>query len=398
MMFDFLKYKKNIRLIDYEKMVNDQGQRCVAFGKYAGVTGMVNILHGLGLRLLALGHHTPFMHVGPAHNYRNSSMARQAIRDCGYEISLGMMPKSIGPLTFVFTGTGNVSQGAQEVFNDLPVEFVPPSKLKKVAEHGSTNKVYGCEVSRADHIERADGGGFDPQEYEEFPERYVSTFSKNVAPYASVIINGIYWAVGSPKLMTIPDAKTLLRPINAPWLPASRGAPVLPHRMLAICDISADPGGSIEFMNECTTIDTPFCLYDADRNKDTKSFKGPGVLVCSIDNMPTQLPRESTDLFSELLYPYAYDIMQSDAAKSLESQNFSKTVMNAVIASNGQLTPNFAYINDLRETNSRSRHKATSSQSEKHVLVLGAGMVSAPLVEYLHRDSPRVAIKVCAYP
>lgn len=56
-------------------------------------------------------------------------------------------------------------------------------------------------------------------------------------------------------------------------------------RMLAICDISADPGGSIEFMNECTNIDTPFCLYDADRNKDTKSFKGPGVLVCSIGKL-----------------------------------------------------------------------------------------------------------------
>ncbi len=36
--------------------------------------------------------------------------------------------------------------------------------------------------------------------------------------------------------------------------------------MLAICDISADPGGSIEFMKECTTIDKPFCLYDADEN------------------------------------------------------------------------------------------------------------------------------------
>lgn len=36
-------------------------------------------------------------------------MARQAVRDAGYEISLGMMPKSIGPLTFVFTGSGNVS-------------------------------------------------------------------------------------------------------------------------------------------------------------------------------------------------------------------------------------------------------------------------------------------------
>jgi len=42
-------------------MVNEHGSRVVAFGKYAGVAGMINILHGLGLRLLALGHHTPFM-------------------------------------------------------------------------------------------------------------------------------------------------------------------------------------------------------------------------------------------------------------------------------------------------------------------------------------------------
>lgn len=53
--------EKNIRLIDYEKITDDNGQRQIAFGKYAGVAGMVNILHGLGLRLLALGHHTPFM-------------------------------------------------------------------------------------------------------------------------------------------------------------------------------------------------------------------------------------------------------------------------------------------------------------------------------------------------
>lgn len=53
--------EKNIRLIDYERIIDENGQRMVAFGKYAGVAGMVNILHGLGLRLLALGHHTPFM-------------------------------------------------------------------------------------------------------------------------------------------------------------------------------------------------------------------------------------------------------------------------------------------------------------------------------------------------
>ncbi|XP_013114257.2 alpha-aminoadipic semialdehyde synthase, mitochondrial [Stomoxys calcitrans] len=389
--------EKKIRLIDYERIIDESGARQVAFGKYAGVAGMVNILHGIGLRLLALGHHTPFMHIGPPHNYRNSSMARQAIRDCGYEIALGMMPKSIGPLTFVFTGSGNVSQGAQEVFQELPIEYVPPEMLRKVAEHGSQNKLYGCEVSRSDHLERREGGGFDAKEYDEFPERYISTFSQKIAPYASVIVNGIYWAVGSPKLMSIPDAKNLLRPANTPWLPTSKGSPSLPHRMLAICDISADPGGSIEFMNECTTIDTPFCLYDADRNKDTKSFKGPGVLVCSIDNMPTQLPREATDMFGELLTPFVSDIIKSDAKKSLEQEEFSYPIKSAIIASNGKLTDNYQYIQELREANNlRSRHKIEGQpDSNKKVLVLGAGMVSAPLVEWLHREKD-VSITVCS--
>ena len=84
-------------MIDYEKMEDSNGKRTVAFGKYAGIAGMIDILHGLGLRclifkinqfaritlyirLLALGHHTPFMHIGPTHNYRNSHHARQAIR------------------------------------------------------------------------------------------------------------------------------------------------------------------------------------------------------------------------------------------------------------------------------------------------------------------------------
>ena len=107
---------------------------------------MIDILNGLGLRLLALGHHTPFMHIGPAHNYRNSHHARQGIRDAGYEISLGMMPQSIGPMTFVFTGSGNVSQGAQEIFQELPHEYVSPSMLPKVSQHGDTNKLYACEV------------------------------------------------------------------------------------------------------------------------------------------------------------------------------------------------------------------------------------------------------------
>ena len=72
------------RLLKFSELLSIfSGQRLVAFGKYAGIAGQIDILNGLGLRLLALGHHTPFMHIGPAHNYRNSSHARQAIRDAG---------------------------------------------------------------------------------------------------------------------------------------------------------------------------------------------------------------------------------------------------------------------------------------------------------------------------
>lgn len=35
-----------------------------------------------------------------------------------------------------FYRSGNVSQGAQEIFNELPHEYVPPDMLKKVADHG----------------------------------------------------------------------------------------------------------------------------------------------------------------------------------------------------------------------------------------------------------------------
>ena len=47
--------------MDYECLLNEKKQRLVAFGQYAGVAGMINILHGLGVRLLALGHNTPFI-------------------------------------------------------------------------------------------------------------------------------------------------------------------------------------------------------------------------------------------------------------------------------------------------------------------------------------------------
>lgn len=55
----------------------------------------------------------------------------------------------------------------------------------------------------------------------------------------SVLVNGTYWAPGIPKLLTNDDAKHLLKPLKK--TSAYEGCPNLPHRLLAICDISADP-------------------------------------------------------------------------------------------------------------------------------------------------------------
>ena len=61
-----------------------------------------------------------------------------------------------------------------------------------------------------------------------------------------------------------------------------------------------------------------------------------------------------------------------------------KSYFKAIITANGKLTPNYEYIADLR---ARRKNQAQIVASTKKVLVLGAGYVSEPVVEYLSRDS-----------
>lgn len=51
--FESNKYQRRtiqkIRLIDYEKICNEEGNRLVMFGRWAGYAGFIDILHGLGM-------------------------------------------------------------------------------------------------------------------------------------------------------------------------------------------------------------------------------------------------------------------------------------------------------------------------------------------------------------
>lgn len=38
----------NIRLLDYERIVDEKNNRLIAFGKYAGIAGAIDFLKGFG--------------------------------------------------------------------------------------------------------------------------------------------------------------------------------------------------------------------------------------------------------------------------------------------------------------------------------------------------------------
>ena len=57
------------------------------------------------------------------------------------------------------------------------------------------------------------------------------------------------------------------------------------------------------------------------------SFDGAGVLICSIDNMPTQLPLEATEFFGSRLLPLIPLIADVDAKKNFQQQtNISRAI------------------------------------------------------------------------
>nr|XP_028953626.1 alpha-aminoadipic semialdehyde synthase-like [Malus domestica] len=100
-----------------------------SFGKYAGRAGFIDFLLGLGQRYLSLGYSTPFLSLGASYMYPSLAAAKAAVISVGEEIATLGLPSGICPLVFVFTSSGNVSSGAQEIFKLLPHTFVEPSEL-----------------------------------------------------------------------------------------------------------------------------------------------------------------------------------------------------------------------------------------------------------------------------
>lgn len=185
---------KKVRLFDYETIRappqpnGTGGGRLVAFGKFAGYAGMIDAFRGVGERLLSLGYSSPFMGVSSSYMYPDLPTAKAAIKKAGEEIAQYGLPPEIAPMRFVFTGTGNVARGAQEIFELLPHKYVTAAELATLKP--DPHVVYGCVIQAEDMVEPIDPTKkFNKQEYYEQPQLYRPVFHEKIAPYTNVLVN-----------------------------------------------------------------------------------------------------------------------------------------------------------------------------------------------------------------
>jgi len=319
-------------LVDYEKITDEHNRRLIFFGRHAGYAGMVETLRCLGQRLAAEGMQTPLAQVRHAYAYQDLESAKSHLTRIGKQIMRVGLPRGVCPLVVGFSGHGNVSRGAQEVFDCLRVREIAPADL----QHESHTRHEWGEIIKSvfreqDMVEPVDASApFDLQEYHVHPERYRSRFERYL-PCLDVLVNGIYWEERYPRLVTLEWARR-----NC----ASDAHP----RLKVIGDISCDIGGSIEITRKATKPDSPCFVYDPATDTVCDGVSGPGPAIMAIDNLPCEFPLESSQYLSVALRDIVRDLAAADWQAEFERLNLPAHLKKAVIVYKGELTPAYRYL------------------------------------------------------
>jgi alpha-aminoadipic semialdehyde synthase len=201
-------------------------------------------------------------------------------------------------IVFAFTGAGNVTKGAREMFELLPHEYITPKDLPGLRDRvrsgeKSSRKVYGVLVSLNELVRlKSDsavspttkpGGGagvgmdvcVDKTHYYANPDQYESIFHTAIAPYVSVVVNGIYWDNRYPRVLTKAQLRSLRDTGNV--------------NLKVIADITCDVGGSFEFLSHTTSIEKPFFTYNSETDEDIEGADKKGVLMLGAQQCTTCL-------------------------------------------------------------------------------------------------------------
>ncbi|RMF61017.1 MAG: hypothetical protein D6748_02705 [Calditrichaeota bacterium] len=323
-------------LLDYELVKDHNHRRTIFFGNFAGYAGMIDSLWALGRRLQWEGYHTPFAEIQPAHQYESLEAAKAAIREVGNQIREHGLPPALTPFVCGFTGYGQVSKGAQEIYDLLPSIQISAGELTEFfrkKEFDSTH-VYKVEFHKYDMFEPIPGQAhideFTWFEFNEHPEFFQGKFEQYV-PYLTMLINGIYWEPRYPRLLSKKYLKELFQKETTP-------------RLRIIGDITCDIEGSIEATVKATNSRNPVYVYHPETGEALDGWEGRGVVILAVDKLPTELPRESSEFFGNSLLPYVPGLAAADFNVPFEALELPEGFKEAVIVHQGKLTPSFQYL------------------------------------------------------
>ena len=319
------------KLIDYERMSNHQNARIVTFSVYAGRAGMIETLHAFAQKMMLQGHHTPFDRLKQAYQYDSEGEAMQALTKIGLEISKNGIPDELHPLTIGLSGYGNVSKGAQDILDLLPLKTIAADQLSQAVNRGDLDNkfIYKIVFEEKDMVQPLDGD-FDLQDYYNRPEKYRSIFDAYL-PNLKMLVNCVYWTEQYPRLVTRQNLK-------------DGQAAGDPSGLQVIGDISCDIKGSIEITRAATKPDDACYTYFADTDEFQNGIQASGITVMAIDNLPCEFPKEASTSFSAELKGFVNDIASADFNNHFDNLNLPSEIKKAVILHNGVLTEDYQYM------------------------------------------------------
>lgn len=290
--------RKKIRLIDYEALKDKQGNRLVAFGRYAGIVGAYNGLWTYGKR------------------YGEFTLRRAFECFDVNDLKLELRKVVLSPIKIILTGAGRVGRGAMETLDTAGIRKVsPPDFLSR-----QFNEPVYVQLSSADYHTRKEGGHFNREEFHQYPDRYSSHFS-DFTKVADVLMAGAFWNPQAPVLFTKEEMRSN------------------DFKIKIIADITCDIEGSIPSTKKASSIADP--IYDYDPMTDSLQpplYNDRFITVMAVDNLPCELPRSASEEFGKDLIDRILKPLFIDDPEGI--------IERATITKNGALTEDFEYLSD----------------------------------------------------
>ena len=285
----------NIRMIDYEVLTNEKSKRLIGFGRYAGIVGCYN-------GFLAYGKRTGSFSLKPAHLCEDRK-----------EMEIELRKIQLEPIKIILTGSGRVGNGILELINIIGIRQVSPNEFL----NKSFDEPVFVHLNTLDYNKRIDGSASSKSDFYTNPGSYQSDFLK-FAKTAEMFIAGHYYAAGSPFLFTREDAKSK------------------EFKIRTVADVSCDINGPIACTIQPSTIQNPIYGYNPFTELIDDYAKPDVIAVMAVDNLPCELPKDSSiDFGAELIKHILPCLLSTDPHKVIE---------RATICENGKLTEQFSYL------------------------------------------------------